>query len=200
MLSSKKRKSHTRQQPSAILASWGFQSSRVSKIFRFVKKNKLWCQRATHGQMELSNLTNHSMGFCEAMLWQEIWCESVLRRNGFFFVVLISFVLVDTCSFKIGKKFGSVQKIWQLFQIGGYTYSTNTDFLLKQTNKGVEWLRPNTEYCALNFLLCFVHYFQLDKSTSSELVREWLRWANIILVFIFMWSHGPTFVAERQSK
>lgn len=113
------------------------------------------------------------------MLWQEISCESVLRRNGFFFVVLISFVLVDTCSFKIGKKFGSVQKIWQLFQIGGYTYSTNTDFLLKQTNKGVEWIRPNTEYCALNFLLCFVHYVQLDKSTSSELVREWLRWANV---------------------
>lgn len=102
---------------------------------------------------------------------------------------------------RLAKKFGSAQKIWQLFQIGGYTYSTYTVFLLKQTNKGVEWLRPNTEYsCALNFLLCFVHYFQLDNSTSSELVREWLRWANIILVFIFMWSHGPTFVAERQSK
>ena len=92
------------------------------------------------------------------------------------------------------------QKIWQcakdlaIFSDWGlYLFYLHRFFCLnKQTN---------TEYsCALNFLLCFVHYVQLDKSTSSELVREWLRWANIILVFIFMWSHGPTFVAERQSK
>ena len=96
----------------------------------------------------------------------------------------------------VRKRFGN------FFRLGVIPILLSQIFCLnKQTNKGVEWLRPNTEYsCALNFLLCFVHYFQLDKSTSSELVREWLRWANIILVFIFMWSHGPTFVAERQSK
>ena len=96
----------------------------------------------------------------------------------------------------VRKRFGN------FFRLGVIPILPTQIFCLnKQTNKGVEWLRPNTEYsCALNFLLCFVHYVQLDKSTSSELVREWLRWANIILVFIFMWSHGPTFVAERQSK
>ena len=149
--------------------------------------------------MELSKLTNHSMGFCEAMLWQEISCESVLLRNGFFFVVLISCVLVDTCS--LAKNLAVCKRFGNFFRLGVIPILPTHIFLLKQTNKGVESLRPNTEYsCALNFLLCFVHYVQLDKSTSSELVREWLRWANIILVFIFMWSHGPTFVAERQSK
>ena len=66
------------------------------------------------------------------------------ERFFLFCVDFLCFELIDTCSFKIGKKFGNVQKIWQLLQIGGCIYSTFTDFLRKRTNKGVVRSRLNT--------------------------------------------------------
>ena len=53
-------------------------------------------------------------------------------QERFFLCCVDSCVLVDTCSLAknlaVCKRFGSVQKIWQFFQTGGYTYSTYTDF------------------------------------------------------------------------
>lgn len=200
MLSSKKRKCHTRQQPSAILASWGFQTSSF--------KNLSFCEEE-QTDVSVPHTDKWNWAIWPIIVWAfvKLCYDKRSRANqycsGTVFSLLCWFLVfwLTPVLSRLAKNLAVCKRFGNFFRLGVIPILPTHIFLLKQTNKGVESLRPNTEYsCALNFLLCFVHYVQLDKSTSSELVREWLRWANIIFVFIFMWSHGPTFVAERQSK
>ena len=135
------------------IAKCGSSFLRVSNIESFKslsirewkkRQNKLTSACYTQAN-ELSKLTNHSVGFCEATLWKDLVRISTAQERFFLS--------------RLAKKLGTYKRVSNFFKLGVIPILSLLIFLLKQTNKGVVRSGLNTKYFKFPFVLLYVQLY-----------------------------------------